>query len=75
MRDILFRDIAGLSAVWAANPIRGIVGGPAASNVSGLRFDNVSFGRVSAPHPWVCEGVTGTSVSGRVEPRPVGCGM
>jgi len=77
IQNITFRDIRGLSAVWAANPIQGIVGaGANSANVSGLRFENVSFGKVSAREPWVCAGVEGTVVAGAVEPPlPRACGV
>jgi polygalacturonase len=71
---VLFKDIAGISAVWAANPLVGWEAGA----ISGLRFDNVSFGAVSAPEPWVCANATGTTIGPgglHPAPKPGTCGL
>lgn len=65
IRNVSFIDIAGKSAVWAANAIVGV---PHGSPVEGLLFRNVSFGNVSSPTPWLCTNVTGTRVEGLVHP-------
>ena len=71
---VLFKDIVGASAVWAANPLAGFEPGA----IRGLRFDNVSFGTVSAPTPWECANVSGLTIGPgglQPRPRPGTCGM
>jgi hypothetical protein len=75
IENITFQDISAIGAVWASNPIEGVeaTGG---APIRGLRFDNVSFGNVSAAQPWLCSNVVGTIVAGRVEPPlPAECGV
>jgi polygalacturonase len=74
IRNITFKDITGKSAVWAGNPIEGVLV-PGGANVSGLHFENVSFGVVSSPTPWVCDGVVNTTAINVFPKIPASCGV
>jgi polygalacturonase len=74
IENILFEDISGISAVWAANPLAGFQPGA----IRGLVFNNVSFGVVSSPEPWVCFNVSDTVIGpGGLSPAPAPgtCGL
>ena len=74
IRNITFKDIKVTSAVWAGNPIEGVLvkGG---ANVSELHFDNVSFGIVTSTTPWLCDGVVNTTAINVIPPIPESCGL
>ena len=72
--NISFVNVTALAARWAAQPLNG--GGVNGSALGPLHFDDVDFGNVSEPVPWVCNDVTGTTTRGRVHPPlPAGCGL
>ena len=74
IRNITFKDIVGKSAVWAGNPIQGVLV-PGGANVTGLHFENVSFGNVSSRTPWLCDGVVETTAIDVTPPVPSSCGV
>lgn len=67
IEDVLFKDIVATSAVWASNPLAGFE----PSAIRRLRFDNVSFGVISSPTPWICFNVSDTTIgTGGLQPMP-----
>lgn len=72
--NVSFVNVTAVAARWAAQPLNG--GGASGSPLGPLHFDNVDFGNVSEPVPWVCSDVAGTTTHGRVHPPlPASCGL